>query len=177
MKIFRILFVTIFSIIVLLTVISLFLPSAYSVERKMYINAAPPVIAGYILDLRKWQLWTAWNKEADSTVKFTFEGSASGVGAIQKWDGEYFGKGELAITKYIPDRLIEYKLDMSEGEFIIDGRFLFDERGKGTEVTWSGTGDLSWNPMHKIFGLFMDDFMGPDYENGLAKLKIICERN
>ncbi len=175
MKIFRILFISIFLLIILLTLFSLFLPSDFTVERKIFINAKPSVVADYILDLRKWQKWTAWNKKSDSTVKFVYEGNNKGVGAIEKWDGEYFGKGRLEITKYIPGRLIEYILDMSDGGFIINGKFIFDDENNGVEVTWSGSGELSWNPMHKIFGLFMDRFLGPDYENALAKLKLICE--
>ncbi len=40
---------------------------------------------------------------------------------------------------------------------------------------WTSGGDLGFNPMHRWFGLFMDKFIGPDFERGLVKLQELSE--
>jgi hypothetical protein len=42
-------------------------------------------------------------------------------------------------------------------------------------VTWDFESDNGLNPMSRIFGKMMDKFLGPDYQNGLNKLKTVCE--
>ena len=38
-----------------------------------------------------------------------------------------------------------------------------------------GAIDLGGNPVNRYFGLIMDKMIGPDFEEGLAKLKEIAE--
>lgn len=175
MKYFRIAFISIFLVIVITAVISLFLPSEYTVSREIIIKTPVEKIESYILDLKKWEYWSVWNQENDSTATFTFSGNEKGVGAIFSWEGDIYGKGKIEITEYIPTAKIRYMLYLNEGEFTHDATLTFKSNMKGTQVKWEINGELSWNPAHKIFGLFMDDFMGPDLENGLKKLKDRCE--
>lgn len=175
MRYFRIAFISIFLVIVITAVVSLFLPSDYTVSREITIKSPIEKIETYILDLRKWEYWSVWNQENDSTAKFYFSGNEKGVGAILSWEGDIHGKGKIVITEYVPTVSISYLLYLNDGEFTHDSKLSFSSDMKGTNVTWEINGNLSWNPAHKIFGLFMDDFMGPDLENSLKKLKNRCE--
>jgi hypothetical protein len=46
----------------------------------------------------------------------------------------------------------------------------------GTKVTWGDYADVGFNPYGRYFILFMDAFMGPDFEKGLNKLKNVIEK-
>jgi hypothetical protein len=47
--------------------------------------------------------------------------------------------------------------------------------GGATRVTMSMEGDLGRSPVNRWFGLFMDRLAGPDFEQGLANLRKLCE--
>ena len=45
----------------------------------------------------------------------------------------------------------------------------------GTTVTWTMTGDHGWNVMDRYLGLLMDPLLGPMFEDGLERLKLVAE--
>jgi hypothetical protein len=45
-----------------------------------------------------------------------------------------------------------------------------------TKVSWTNEGDFGTNPALRYLGLFMDNIIGPDFEAGLASLKILVEK-
>ena len=45
-----------------------------------------------------------------------------------------------------------------------------------TRLIWADAGDLGMNPMNRWFGLFLDKFIGTDFERGLANLKKLLEK-
>jgi hypothetical protein len=51
----------------------------------------------------------------------------------------------------------------------------------GTEIVWTYDGDVTGagvsSSVYKIMGLMMDKFLGPMYEQGLAKLRDVVETN
>jgi hypothetical protein len=46
-------------------------------------------------------------------------------------------------------------------------------RGDGTTNVWDFRTDLGNNPVARHFGLMFDKWIGADYENGLARLKVL----
>ena len=56
-----------------------------------------------------------------------------------------------------------------------EGAITLEQAGDRIKVTWSNEGDLGGNPVNRYFGLMMDKMIGPDFEEGLAKLKEIAE--
>jgi hypothetical protein len=42
-------------------------------------------------------------------------------------------------------------------------------------VIWVMQGDMGSNPMYGWFALFADRMVGPDFETGLANLKVLVE--
>ena len=53
--------------------------------------------------------------------------------------------------------------------------FTLEPSGDATVVTWSMTGPKSF--MTRVMGIFMstDKMVGPDFEKGLAQLKVVTE--
>ena len=67
-------------------------------------------------------------------------------------------------------------------DLVFDGRdsahggFNFNESEEGvTTVVWSMEMNMGMAPWNRIFGLFFDGMLGPDFEYGLAHLKEVCE--
>ncbi|MFZ4523291.1 MAG: SRPBCC family protein [Bacteroidales bacterium] len=168
-------FYWILGIIAVLLVISFLLPKVYKVERITVIKAKPEVIFGLTSNFKQWHLWVAWTKEVDSTVVFEITGEAGSVGTSWKWNGEILGNGEMILTELIPGQLVAYDLAFDQGKYKSKGKLVIEPAGDSCKVSWLDEGDLGYNPISRYMGLFMGRMMGPDFEKGLAKLKIVAE--
>jgi hypothetical protein len=51
------------------------------------------------------------------------------------------------------------------------------EDSAGTRVLWTLDTHFGANPFMRYFGLFLDTFVGPSYEQGLAQLKTYVEND
>ena len=45
----------------------------------------------------------------------------------------------------------------------------------GVQVTWDMKGDAGFNLLDRFFGLLMDAVVGPMFDEGLARLKLVAE--
>ncbi len=176
MKVFRIIFATLFIVLIILVVYSFFLPSELTIQREIVIKANPHSIEKYIADVREWPNWSVWNTIVDSTAEFDFQGSI-GEGSVMTWDGDMIYSGRLEILKFSPGKTVSYLLTLRHGEFEYSGSFFFDYDNGETRVYRSVTFDVGWNPMHKIFGTQLNEFLGEDYEKELQKLKFLAEKD
>ena len=61
-------------------------PSQYHIERTATINAPAPAVFAQVNDFHKWNAWSPW-ADRDPNMKQTYEGQASGVGAMYSWAG------------------------------------------------------------------------------------------
>ena len=177
MKTIRTLALIIAALFISVFIYSFFLPSEYTVERKIKILSNKEIIFQYINNLHYWEEWSSWSVKLDSTLKFTYKGSESGRGAVQLWNSKRMGKGSIEITKSISPENIEYLMKMDDGDFVSRGIFTLKQNNIMTELTWIIRGHVSWNPVAKIFSFFyMDEFMGPDLERALKNLKEMVEK-
>src|SRR5262245_23738778 len=158
------------SLLLLLFVVSFFLPSKWRVERSVVIKRPPDVIYPYLADLRKWPQWTAWTTNRDPTLTYSFEGN-KGAGAIQRWTSQKLGNGALTIKVADPRKGIWFDLQMENGKFTALGMILFQKSDEGTKVIWINEGELGGNVPGRYFALCFDRLMGPDLAKGLEKLK------
>src|SRR5262245_1835870 len=86
-------------------------PDTFRVQRSVVIAAAPETIFPLIADFHKWGGWSPW-EHRDPAMKRTFEGSASGVGAVYAWDGNRnVGAGRMEIVEATLPSKIVIKLD------------------------------------------------------------------
>ncbi|TAL69842.1 MAG: hypothetical protein EPN82_04265 [Bacteroidetes bacterium] len=176
MKVVRTIALIIAAIFITVFLYSFFLPSDYIVTRKIIINSKKEIIFQYINNLHSWENWSSWSVRQDSTLKFSYKGPESGIGATQLWNSKRMGKGSIKITKSISAYLIEYLMKMDDGNFISRGKFILKQSETGSELKWIIIGKVSWNPIAKIFSYYyMDSFMGPDLERALRNLKEFVE--
>jgi effector-binding domain-containing protein len=175
MKALKKIFFWLMGIIALLFIVSFLLPKTYKVERSTMIKSSPEVIYALTSDFQQWHLWAAWTKETDSTVVFEMTGEPAQAGTSWKWNGEVLGNGEMILSELQPGRLVAYDLAFDHGKYKSKGKLVIEPEGDSIKVSWFDEGDLGYNPVSRYMGLFMGKMMGPDFEKGLAKLKVVAE--
>ena len=175
MKILKRLLIAFGFLVVVLIIVSQFLPSQYRVERSVVIAAKADSIFPWINNLKKWPEWSAWTTAKDATLVYNYEGPEEGVGATSKWDAKKMGEGSMKLTASEPGKLVKFDLSFDHGKYLSIGTFTFESAGDGTKVTWSMDGKVSRNPLERFFSLLMDKLGGPDYEEGLRNLKAKVE--
>ncbi|WKN33019.1 SRPBCC family protein [Porifericola rhodea] len=167
-------FLGIFLVAGLFLSVSYFLPASYHVERSIVIERPVSMVYPKVSNLHKWVDWNPWT-ESDSTVKTTIKGTGKEVGSVWSWNGKLVGIGSLTLQEVQPNKKISSKLAFEKPQmFESDDIWTFEEVPEGTKVTWINEGELSY-PINRVFGLFLDGMLGPDYEKGLKNLKQISE--
>lgn len=174
MKILKTIFSAIIIFIVIVVVVGLFLPTSYTVEQSVVIDAAPDQIHKYVGNLNKWSAWEPW-REGDPTIVVTHGEKTQGVGASQSWVGES-GDGALTFTKDSPTEGIEYDLFFDDGAYVSQSAIAYDPLGDGeTKVTWIMTGDIGAPVIGGYFALMMNSMIGEMFDKGLSNLKTTVE--
>jgi uncharacterized protein YndB with AHSA1/START domain len=151
-------------------------PSTFSIERSAIVVAPVERVFGEVNDFHNWQQWSPWAK-LDPDAKATFEGPASGEGAIFRWAGnEKVGEGSMTVLESRPNEHIKIRLDFVKpwaGTNATD--FSFKPDGPRTIVTWTMSGEQGF--LQKAICVFMnpDKMVGEQFEKGLANLKQLAE--
>lgn len=171
----KILVVLLIAIVVFLCVVAL-LPADYRITRAATISAPSAAVFEQVNDFHKWNGWSPWAK-LDPAAKNTFDGAASGVGAIFSWAGnDKVGEGKMTLTESHPDELIRIKLDFVKPfENSANTEFTFKPVGDQILVTWSMAGKNNFVGRAVCVFVNMDKMLGADFEKGLAQLKTVAE--
>lgn len=170
MKIIRTIIAAIVVLIVVIAAVGLFLPTKYTVERSVKIDAKPEEIHKYVGDLRMWEKWSPW-READPTLVVMPGAKSAGVGASQSWIGES-GTGALTITESSPSSGIRYDLIFDGSAYGCRGSMTYESLPDGgTGVTWTMSGDMGRSVTGGYFAILMDAMVGGMFEKGLSNLK------
>ena len=162
-------------VLVVLIIVSQFLPSTFHVERSAVIAAKAEAIHPWVGNLKKWPEWTAWTVAKDPSLVFSYEGPEEGVGAISKWEGKKMGQGQMKVVESDAAKGLKCDLSFDHGKYLSIGTIAYAATEGGTKVTWSMDGKVSRNPLDRFFSLLMDKMGGPDFEEGLRNLKAKVE--
>lgn len=174
-KVLKVLAVVTIAFVGLFLLVAAVLPSSYSLERSIEIARPPAVVFSQVTDYNTWLEWSPWPK-MDPAAKQTVTGTPGTVGMNWSWEGEELGVGAMTIESLETDRLLHSKLEFKEPmASLLDDYVELEPTGDGgTRVTWRNTGDLPY-PIGRYFGLTVESVLGPQYEDGLASLKTLCE--
>lgn len=171
MKILKVLGIIVLVLVVIGAIVFYSLPNQAHMERSVTINAKPAKVFAILNDLQQFNRWSPWY-EKDPNATYTYDGSAFGVGARMGWNGnEDVGVGSMWIES-IDGYTVNMGMDFGMGGEP-KASYILKESDGSTEITW--TFDQEMEGSGKIFGLMIDGFLGPDYENGLSKLKEYTE--
>jgi uncharacterized protein YndB with AHSA1/START domain len=151
-------------------------PRVATMERSVTINAPAEKVFPYLNNLKNFvDNWSPWS-EKDPNATHEYNDIASGVGAFYSWKGEpkKVGEGSMKIVECEENKRVKTLLSFKGRGDAFAGWTVVDN-GDSVKVTWDFEADNGMNPVGRIFGRFMDKFLGPDYENGLNKLKKVVE--
>ncbi|MDD2761634.1 MAG: SRPBCC family protein [Methylomonas sp.] len=153
-------------------------PDSFRVQRAVVIKAAPETIFPLINDLHSMQSWSAWEK-IDPGMKRNYSGAPSGPGAIYEWEGNReIGQGRMEILESVAPTRITIRMDFIK-PFPAQNtlEFILQAEDGVTRVTQAIFGP---NPyISKLMSLVfsMDQMIGGKFEDGLAALKSLAEKN
>lgn len=156
----------------LIVVIGYLLPRKVHVERSIVINASPDAIWQEVKGVKRMNNWTPW-MEMDPNMKLELSGPDYGIGSRSDWDSEdeNVGKGSQEIVESVENEKVRMEMYFSDFPDPNYAEIILTETDGGTNVLWTYDGDLGSGPMFRYFGLMLDGMLGPNYEQGLAKLK------
>lgn len=179
MKLIKLLFFIIMSAVGIFVILMFLGPKDESFERSIIIEAPPHQVYEYINSLQDLTKWNPWI-EMDPNMKKDFSGEVGAVGSSYSWESENpsVGIGKQTIVEMVPNKEISTLLQFtapfeSESTSKIELKAVESTQ---TEVIWG----LQTNfPLFQrpIF-LFMDieSEVGPNYEEGLASLQQLIEK-
>jgi hypothetical protein len=150
-------------------------PDTFTYVRSTEINAPAEKISPLVSDFKQWRAWSPY-EDRDPSLKRTYSGNPSGVGAVYAWEGDRnVGAGRMEIVESTP-RNVRIQLDFF-APFKANNmaEFTFAPKGNATEVVWSMTGKNVL--LGKVMSVFMDmdKMIGNDFANGLAAMKATAE--
>ncbi len=173
MKFFKILFVILTSVVVIVLVVAAFLPDNITITSSVEIKAPAAKVYGNVVSLKNWKNWSPF--EHDSTMTDSFSGPDSGVGATREWKGKLIGEGKMTIVEAEPNTLIKNKLDFGpKGGAVGTWTFVASDSTL-TQVTWSTNITGLRYPLERLLGVAIRSMMKPMFENGLKDLKEYTE--
>lgn len=157
--------------------IGLVAPKNYNIKRDAVIHAPADVIYKTVSHYSEFPKWNPW-QELDPNMKTSLDGTDGTVGAKYSWIGnDEAGAGSMTITRLDEGKSVEQTLEFLKPFKSTATTYINIEPTEGGQkVTWGMKGESAF--VARIFMTLMggmDKAVGPDYEKGLAKLKILCE--
>ena len=160
---------------------ALLLPRSIQVERSIEIDR--PVLSVFTVVNRfdAFPAWSPWSYR-DPDVSYRVSGPSSGPGAGIDWKGDprLVGQGRMAIIESRPNSLVRYALEI-DGRRSAEARMQIVRKAGGARITWTFNIDLVAGQgvysglMSRYFGLLVERWIGPDFEQALVGLKQYLE--
>ncbi|MEM1273474.1 MAG: SRPBCC family protein [Pseudomonadota bacterium] len=143
------------------------LPRHVTIERSAVLPASPEAVLALAASNSGYQTFNPYlTRDPDLSIELF--GPTSGIGSGFRFDGRE-GRGSQTVTE-INTTAVVYSIDlgaMGQPQQSIHAVAVAD----GTEITWRVHSDMGFNPIFRVFGLFMDGMMGPTVEQGLENLR------
>ena len=148
------------------------LPSSSVVTRSRVVAARPDAIFALLKSSADFQRFNPY-KDTDPNLAISLFGPDQGIGSGFAFRGKE-GSGTQTIVALEPDRSATMQIDMGFiGKPVLTLKLQPQAGGTEvtrTEVTWQMESHFGFNPMGRVFGLFLEKMLGPIAERGLANL-------
>ncbi len=152
-------------------------PTECFVEREIVVDQPKDVVFEYVKHIKNQNDWGPWFKQ-DPAMHQESTGTDGTPGFVTRWKSETMGVGEQEIMNIVPDEKVHTQLRFIEPfESSADAYLTTVSMGDSqTKVKWAFNTQMP-RPLN-IMLLFvdMDGLIGKDFEEGLASLKDILER-
>lgn len=161
---------TVLAIVTAVALIALMLPRKVVVTRQADVAFAPEDVIARVASTDGFQTFNPYCT-TDPELKIEPFGPASGVGSGFRFEGKE-GKGTQTVTDVTATR-VTHLIDLGALGKPVQTIEANPHAG-GARVTWTVTSDMGFNPIFRIFGLFMDRMLGKTYELGLKNIRALA---
>jgi Polyketide cyclase / dehydrase and lipid transport len=175
MKFFKKLIIALVTILLLLAISSVFLPSNLHIERSQVIPAPKEVLFEQVNTIKNWEKWSPW-QHLDPNMKTQYNAIPSGVGASYSWQGnDKVGQGKMTITQAVIGDSLALDLDFME-QGTAKQVYVFEKTDNGTKITLKFDADMSKPPVvGKYFAMIMKGMLIKDFDRGLSNLDSLAK--
>ncbi len=167
MRLVKLALISLVFFFLLLTAISLLLPSVTHISRAIDINAPADTVYNYIHNLANWKCWYADYDSSTATVSAATAGKRAML---------LINKTTVAIKESSPLQIKAVwqtgKSDPLAGEF----NFITDNPASQVTVQWHFTQKVKWYPWQKFASIASGKVIGPFMEKSLENLKREAEK-
>ncbi len=172
MKSFKGLVFVFCGLFIVITLMSLLMPSKVMTTRSSTIASTPQLIMDQLQDLQNWKNWHPVFKN-DKNIRISK--NSSGAGAYAEWmKGNK--KKHLQIIS-VSENVVRFLIKMP-GENDMENKIELTkfEGSNDIQVEWAALTKLKWYPWDKFSGLFIDKITGQGYASALYDLKSFLEQ-
>lgn len=161
---------TITAIIAAIALIALLLPRKVVVTREADVAISPEDVIARVASTDGFQTFNPYCT-TDPDLQISPFGPAAGVGSGFRFEGKE-GKGTQTVTEVTSTR-VTHLIDLGAiGKPVQTIEATATDTG--AHVIWTVTSDMGFNPVFRIFGLFMDRMLGKTYELGLKNISALA---
>jgi hypothetical protein len=169
-RLVRLLFLSVFFLFLLITGISLFIPSHVRISRATNIMAENDLVWQQVDDMRSWQNWNPFfTNLSGATVVYKDS-------AIGKPSGMKVNNTSISFTSVTPEERI-VKMHTDNKTFMNGWKCISHSESDSTTLQWYMDFDLRWYPWEKFASLLFDQSYGGRMEEGLGNLKKIVHND
>jgi hypothetical protein len=167
MRFLRLIIISIIFLLLIITIISLFIPSKVRISRAVQIHTSQQLVMEQINDPAKWK---NWYPGADSARFFYENGIIKGL-ILNETKRQYIiitsrKESEVMAVYTLPDRKI------GTGWQVIPAN-----DSNSATVQWYMDFHLHWYPWEKFSSFMFERIYGPQLEKGLNDLKTVLEND
>ncbi|MEO0635728.1 MAG: SRPBCC family protein [Pseudomonadota bacterium] len=162
---------TAIAIVAAIALIALLLPRKVVVARSTHVDITPAELVARVASTDGFQTFNPYCT-TDPSLKITPFGPDAGVGSGFRFEGKE-GKGTQTVTA-LTENSVTHLIDLGAKGKPVQTIKAEPNANGGSKVTWTVTSDMGFNPVFRIFGLFMDKMLGKTYELGLKNMQAIA---
>ena len=162
MRIIKLGIISLIIFFIVITLLSLLIPSKVRISRAVNISAEKDSIVNALADLRRWE---DWNYMVSDSLH---------PNPVYEYNVIHSDDLQVEIRRSKPDTLITVWHKKAGRD--IAGGFTWQTSGNVTVVQWYFDFTLQWYPWEKFSSILFDKQLGPQMERSLRELKTMLER-
>ena len=166
-------------IIIVLLVLALIAPKAYTVQRSIIINKPRQQVFDYVKYLRNQDYYSKWVM-TDPNKRMTYSGTDGTVGYASAWvsDVKQAGKGEQTIENIIEGERIDIRVVFIKPFAGVANTYIATQTvtDDTTSVKWSFDSKMPFPMNAMLLFINMEKMLGADMEESLGNLKRVVEK-
>jgi effector-binding domain-containing protein len=178
MKIIKRIFLVIITLVVIVAVIALLLPSHSHIEKSLVIKAPRENVFSLVNNFKSWNRWSPWYK-MDTAMQMTWGGPEEGTDSWYTWESknDQLGTGKITILHSSPtlDSIVTKMQFGGMEEHPARGCYVFKPVDGGVEMRMMMGVDYGYNLIGRIFGAIFKGSIEEDFTKSLENIRKVSE--